>query len=84
MLLMFLGESSLLVGVGIVSTCLKVLNDFKTNVFELNPHIVITPILFPAYLVLVLASMGSSMVFEYSCDFQSTFCYFVKLLIVIT
>jgi len=48
-LLVFLGGSSLFKGVGIVSTCPKVLNNFKADVFEVDPLIVITPVLFPTY-----------------------------------
>jgi len=38
----FLGESSLLEGIGIVSAYPKVFNDFKTDIFEVDPFIVIT------------------------------------------
>ena len=40
-LLVFLGGSSLLEGVGVVSACPKVLKDFKNDVFEIDPLIVI-------------------------------------------
>jgi len=43
---MFLGGSSLLEGVGIVSGCPKVLNYFKTDVFEVDPLIVMTSVPF--------------------------------------
>jgi len=46
-LLGFLGGSPLLEGVGVVSACPKVLNDFKTDVFEIDPLIIITSITFP-------------------------------------
>jgi len=48
-LLVFLEGSSLLEGVGIVSTCPKVLNDFKADVFEVDPLIGITSVSFPTY-----------------------------------
>jgi len=46
-LLVFLAGSSLLEGVGIVSACPRVLNDFKADVFEVDPLIVITSVTFP-------------------------------------
>jgi len=48
-LLVFLGGSSLLEGVGIVSACPKILNNFKTDGFEVDPLIVITSITFPSH-----------------------------------
>jgi len=48
-LLVFLRGSSLLEGVGVVSACPKVLNDFKTVVFEVDSLIVITSVPFPTY-----------------------------------
>ena len=50
-LLVFLGGSSLLEGAGIVSACPKVLNDFKADIFEVDPFIVITSIPLPTYQV---------------------------------
>ena len=73
MLVVFLGGSSLLKGVGIVSTCPKVLNDFKADVFEINLLIVIISVTFPSYQVLAFAVTRSSTKFEYSLDFLSTF-----------
>jgi len=64
-LLVFLGGSSLLEGVGIVSTYPKVLNDFKTDVFEVDSFIVITSIPFPTYQVLAFASTRSGTKLEY-------------------
>jgi len=49
MLLLFLRRASLLDGVGIASTCPKVLDDFKADVFEVDPLIVITSVTFPSY-----------------------------------
>jgi len=48
-LLVFLRGSSLLEVVGVVSACPKVLKDFKNDVFEVDPLIVITSIPFPKY-----------------------------------
>jgi len=84
MLLMFLGESSLLEGVGVVSTCPKVLNDFKADVFEVDPLIFITAVPFPTYQVLAFVSMRRGTKFEYSFDFPSVFCYFTRLFSVTT
>jgi len=50
-LLVFRGGSSLLEGVGIVSACLKFLNDFKGDVFEVDPLIVIPSVIFPLHQV---------------------------------
>jgi len=83
-LLVFLGQSSLLEGVGIVSACPKVLNDFKTDVFEVDPLIVITSIPFPTYKVLGFASMRGGTKFKYSFDFPSAFCYLTRLFLVAT
>ena len=44
-LLVFLGGFSLLEGVGLLSPCLKVLNNFKADVFEVDPLLVILPML---------------------------------------
>jgi len=81
---MFLGGSSLLEGVGIVSTCPKVLNDFKADVFEVDPFIVITYIPFPTSQVLAFASTSSCTNFEYSFDFPSAFRYLTRLFFVTT
>jgi len=59
-LLVFLGGSSLLEGVGIVSACAKILSGFKTDVFEVDPLIVITSVRFPGHQVLAFAGMRSS------------------------
>jgi len=83
-LLVFLGGSSLLEGVGIVSTCPKVLNDFKADVFKVDPLIVITSVIFPSYQVLAFAGTRSSTKFEYSFDFPSAFRYFARLFLVTT
>jgi len=83
-LLVFLGGSSLLEGVGIISACPKVLNDFKGDVFEVDPLIVITSGTFPSYQILALASTRSGTKFEYSFDFPSSFRYFTRLFLVAT
>jgi len=80
----FLGGSSLLEGVEIVSSCPKVLNNFKADVFEVDPLIVITSIPFPTYQVLPFASMRSGTKFEYSFDFPSAFLYFTRLFLLTT
>jgi len=72
-LLVFLGGSLLLEGVGIVSTCPKMLNDFKTDAFEVDSLIVITSVPFPMYQVRAFAGTRSSTKFEYSFDFSSSF-----------
>jgi len=46
-ILVFLGGSSLLEVVEVVSACSKVLNDLKADVFEVDPFIVITSVWFP-------------------------------------
>jgi len=84
MLLVFLGGSSLLEGVGIVSACPKVLNYFQIDVFEVDPLIIITSVTFPKYQVLALASTSSSTKFRYSFDFPSGFSYFARLFLVMT
>ena len=48
-LLVFLEGSLLLEDVGIVSTCLKVLNYFKTDISKVDLLIVITSVYFPTY-----------------------------------
>jgi len=63
-LLVFLAGSSLLEGDGIVSACSKVLDDFKADVFEVDPLIVITSILFLMYQVLAFASTRRGTKFE--------------------
>jgi len=83
-LLVFLGGSSLLEGVGVVSSCPKVLNDFKTDIFQLDPLVVITSVPFPTYQVLAFASTRSGAKFEYSFDFPSAFSYFTRLFLVAT
>jgi len=83
-LLVFLGGSSLLEGVGIVSSCPKVLNDFKADVFIVDPLIVITSVTFPSYKVLAFAGTRSSTKFEYSFDFPSSVRYFTRLSFVTT
>jgi len=84
MLLMFLGRSSLLEAVGVVSTCPKILNDCKTDVFEVDPLIVITSVPFPTYQVLAFAGTRRSMKFEYSFNYLSAFRYLTRLFIVMT
>jgi len=83
-LFVLLEGSSLLEGVGIVSTCLKVLNDFKADVFKIDPLIVITSVHFPTYQVLAFASTRNSTKFEYSFDFPSAFRYFNRLSLLMT
>jgi len=83
-LLVFLGGSSLLEAVGIVSACPKVLNNIQADVLEVDPLIVITSIPFSTYQVLAFASTGSGTKFEYSFDFPSTFRYFTRLFFVTT
>jgi len=58
--LILLVRSLLLESVGIVSISLKVLSDFKTNIFKVELFIIITFIPFPMNLVLVLDSIRSS------------------------
>jgi len=72
----------LLEGVGVVSACPIVLNDFKADVFEIDPLIVITSVTFPSYQVLAFAGTRSSTKFEYSFDFPSAFCYLARLFLV--
>jgi len=83
-LLVFLGGSSLLEGVGIISACPKVLNDFKADVYEVDTLIVITSIPFPTYQVLAFAGTRSGTKFEYSFDFPSAFRYLTRLCFVTT
>jgi len=81
---MFPGGSLLLEGVGVASAYPKVLNDFKANIFKVDPLIVITSVTFPPYQVLAFASEGSSTKFEFPFDFPSSFCYFARLFPVTT
>ena len=74
----------MLEGVGVVSACPKVLNDFKTDVFEVDPLIVITSVPFPTFQVLAFASTRSGTKFEYSFDFPSAFCYLTRWFLVTT
>jgi len=83
-LLGFLGGSSFLEGVGIVSACTKVLNDFKADAFEVDPLIIITSITFPSYQVLAFAGTRRSTKFECSFYFPSAFRYFTRLFLVTT
>jgi len=83
-LLVFLGGSSLLEGVGIVCACPKVLNDFKTDVFEVNLLNVITSVPFSMHQVLGFAGTRSSTKFEYSFDFPSSIGYFTRMFLVTT
>jgi len=84
MLFVFLRGSSFLEGVGVVSACPKVLHDFKADVFEVDPFIVITCVPFPTYQVLAFASTRSGTKFKSSFDFPSAFCYFTRLFLVAT
>jgi len=59
MLLVFLAGFSLLEGIGIVSACPKILNNFKTDVFEVDLLIIITSVPFPTHQVLAFASTSS-------------------------
>jgi len=81
-LLVFLGGSLLLEGVGVVSTCPKVFNDFKADVFEIDPFIVITSVSFPTYQLLAFASTRSGTKFEDSFNFPFAFCSFSWLFVV--
>ena len=83
-LLVFLGGSSLLEGVGIVSACPKVLNDFKADFFEVDPVIVITYVTFQSYKVLAFAGTRSGTKFENLFDFPSSVRYFTRLFFVKT
>jgi len=65
-LLMFLARFSLLEGVEIVSTCSKVFNDYKTNIFKVDPLFLITSISFSMYQALAFACMTSGRKFKYS------------------
>jgi len=65
----FLGGSSLLEGVGIVSACTKIIKDFKTDVFEVDPLIVITWVTSLSCQVLAFASTRGITEFEYSFNF---------------
>jgi len=78
-ILVFLRGFSNLVGVAMVSTCSKVLNDFKTDLFEVDPLIVITPVPFLLYQVFTFVSTGSSTKFEYSFAFPSTYRCFARM-----
>ena len=83
-LLVFVGGSSLLTGVGVVSTCPKVLNDFKADVLEVDPLIIITSVTFPSYQVLAFAGTRSSTKLEYFLHFPSAFRYLTRLFNVMT
>ena len=83
-LLVFLKGSSLLADVGIVSACPIVLNDFNTDVFEVDPLIVITSVPFPTYQVLAFAGTRSGTNFEHLFDFPSSFYYLARLFFVST
>jgi len=74
----------LLESVGIVSACPKIFYDFKPDVFEVDPLIVITSVTFPSYQVLAFAGMWGSTEFAYSFDFPSSLCYFARLFLVTT
>jgi len=83
-LLVFLGGPSLPKGVAIVPGSTKVLNDFKTEIFEVDLLIIITSVRFQTYQVLAFASYRRSTKFEYSYDFPSCFRYFTRLFVVTT
>jgi len=83
-LLVFLGGSSLLEGVGVVSACPNILHNLKTDVFEVDTFIVITSVPFLTYQVLAFASTRSSTKFEYSFDFPSAFRYLTWLFVMTT
>ena len=82
--LVFLEGSSLFEGGGVVSACPKVLNDFKADIFKVDPFIVITSLPFPTYQILAFASTRSGTKFKSSFDFPSAFCYFTRLFLVAT
>ena len=83
-LLVFLGGSSLLEGVVIISACPQVLNYFKAYVFQVDLLIVITSITFLSYQVLYFAGTSSSMKFAYWFAFPSSFRYFTRLFLAST
>ena len=83
-LLVFLGGSLLLEGIGIVSACPTIWNDFNTYVFEVDQLIVITSLPFSLYHVLAFASMRSPTNIAYSFDLLSAFCYFTRLFLLTT
>jgi len=84
MLLVFLGGSSLIEGVAIVSACAKVLHALKTDVFEVDPLIVITSVPFQTSQVLALASTSRGTKFEYSFEFPSASRYLTWLFVMTT
>ena len=69
-------------GIGVVSACAKVLNDFKPDVFEVDLLIIINSVPFPTYQVLALSGIRRGTKFEYSFDFPSPFRYFTRLFLV--
>jgi len=83
-LLVFLGGSSFLEGVGIVSACPKILNDFKTAVFEVDPFIVMTSVISLSDQVLAFAVTSGSTKFRDSFNFPSAFRYLTRLFFVTT
>jgi len=74
----------LLVGVGVISACPKVLNGFQTDVFEVNPLIVITSVALLSHQVLAFVSTMSSAKFKFSFDFLSFFHYLPRFFFVTT
>jgi len=62
--LVFLRGSSLFEGVGIVSTCPNLWNNFKTDVFKVDPLIVITSVTLPSHQVLAFSGKRGSTKFE--------------------
>ena len=83
-LLVFLGGSSFLKVVGVVSACAKVLYDCKTNHFEVDPLIEITSITFRSHQVLAFAGTRRGTEFEYEFDFLSFFRYFTWFFVMTT
>jgi len=74
----------LLESVGVVSGCPKVLNDFKADVFEVDPIIVITSVTFLSHQVLAFTGRRSGTKFKYLFDFPSAFHYYARLFFVTT
>jgi len=64
-LIVFVGAISLPEAIGIVSACQKILNDFKTDIFEVNVLIVIIFLSFPTSKVLAFGSTWRGTKFEY-------------------
>jgi len=79
--LVFLGGSSLLECVVLISACPKPLNNLRADVFEFDPLIVITSVPFTTYQVLAFTGTRRSTKFVYTLDFPSPFPYFTLLFV---